>query len=149
VMTPLKIDGGDLCILVDRGWVAAGSSRAVLPQVGTPPGEQMLEGIAVRPPRFFEFGNATPAGPVWQNVTIERFQAATGLALQPFLMRQTSAAADGLTHIDERPDTGVNMHRGYAFQWFTFATLVVILYIALNFKRADNGEEKSSKQQTQ
>jgi surfeit locus 1 family protein len=136
VLTPLKIEGGAICVLVNRGWIAAGPRRDVLPQIATPSGSQRVEGLAVPPSRrYFELGPATTAGPVWENLDLDRYAAATGLALQPFVLHQLDAASDGLVRIEERPDTGVNMHRGYAFQWYALAVLVVVLYIVLNLKR--------------
>jgi surfeit locus 1 family protein len=136
VLTPLKIDGGATCVLVNRGWVAAGPRREILPQIATPSGIQRVEGIAVPPSRrYFELGPGTTAGPVWENLQLDRYAAATGLALQPFVLQQVDAGNDGLVRIQERPDTGVNTHRGYAFQWYALAVLVVVLYLALNLKR--------------
>jgi surfeit locus 1 family protein len=136
VLTPLKLEGGATCVLVNRGWIAAGPRRDVLPQVATPAGVQRVEGIAVPPSRrYFELGPATTTGPVWENLVLDRYAAATGLALQPFVLQQLNAGSDGLVRIEERPDTGVNMHRGYAFQWYALAALVLVLYIALNLKR--------------
>jgi surfeit locus 1 family protein len=136
VLTPLKIDGGATCVLVNRGWVAAGPRRDILPQIATPSGVQSVEGIAVPPSRrFFELGPATTTGPVWENLVHDRYAAATGLALQPFVLQQLDAGNDGLVRVQERPDTGVNMHRGYAFQWYALALMVVVLYFALNLKR--------------
>ncbi len=140
VLTPLKMAGGDLCVLVNRGWIAAGARREKLPQIVTPEGMQVVEGLAMAPKRFFELGHQTPTGPVWQNVTVERYAAATGLKLQPFLLQQLAPVNDVLIRVPERPDTGVEKHQGYAFQWFAFAALTLILYIALNFKRKQNGK---------
>jgi surfeit locus 1 family protein len=135
VVTPLRIEGSAICVLVNRGWIAAGPRRDVLPQIATPSGIQTVEGIAVPPPRrYFELGPATTAGQVWENLVLDRYSAATGLQLQPFVLQETGAGNDGLVRIEERPDTGVNMHRGYAFQWYALAVLVVVLYIALNLK---------------
>jgi surfeit locus 1 family protein len=44
VVSPLRIKGGDVHVLVNRGWVAAGRTRAELPRVATPAGEQTVEG---------------------------------------------------------------------------------------------------------
>jgi surfeit locus 1 family protein len=136
VLTPLRIEGGATCVLVNRGWIAAGPRRDVLPQIATPPGIQHVEGIAVPPSRrYFELGPPTSSGPVWENLALDRYAAATGLVLQPFVLQQLDTVNEGLVRIQERPDTGVNMHRGYAFQWYALAVLVVVLYIALNLKR--------------
>lgn len=136
VLTPLRIEGGAICVLVNRGWIAAGPRRDALPQIATPSGVQHVEGIAVPPSRrYFELGPATTTGPVWENLTLDRYAAATRLELQPFVLQQVDAGNDGLVRIEEHPDTGVNMHRGYAFQWYALAVLVVVLYLALSLKR--------------
>jgi surfeit locus 1 family protein len=141
VLTPLRIEGGVLCVLVNRGWVAGGPRREVLPQFATPAGMQQVEGIAVSPARrYFELGPATTYGPVWQNLVLDRYAAATKLEVQPFVLQQLNAGSDGLARIQERPDTGVNMHRGYAFQWYALGVLVVILYIGLNLKRKNESQ---------
>jgi surfeit locus 1 family protein len=135
VLTPLKLAGGNLYLLVNRGWVAAGPRRDVLPAVQVPQGPQMLEGIAVVPSsRFVELSQNAQSGMVWQNLTIARYRAWSGLALQPVVLQQTSETNDGLIREWERPDTGVDKHRSYALQWYSFAVLIVILYVALNFR---------------
>jgi surfeit locus 1 family protein len=136
VLMPVRIEGGDRHVLVNRGWVAAPPTRAELPQVATPAGVQEIEGVAVLPPeRVFELGEGAPAGPVWQHFLMERYAQWSGLALQPVVVQQTGDAADGLVRDWPRPDTGVQKHRGYALQWYLFATLTVILYVSLNLRR--------------
>jgi surfeit locus 1 family protein len=134
VVTPLRIEGGKLHLLVNRGWIAAGPRRDVLPKIETPAGPQALEGITVLPGRFVELAADAQAGNVWQNLTIERFRKWSGLELQPVVLEQMSDAKDGLARVWERPDLGVDKHRSYALQWYSFATLIVILYVALNFR---------------
>ena len=137
VLTPLRLEGGDAYLLVNRGWIAAGTSRSVLPLLTTPTGMQTVEGIAVVPSvHIFELGGRTEEGSVWQNLVLERYQKWSGLKLQPVVLQQTSPAADGLAREWTRPDLGVNMHRGYAFQWYALATTILVLYVGLSFKRA-------------
>ena len=142
VLTPLRIEGGELCVLVNRGWVAAGPRREVLPAISTPAGLQSIEGIALAPRgRYLELGgNTGPAadpGPVWENLDVGRFARVSRLPLQPFVIQQAGGAEDGLNRAWERPDTGVNMHRGYAFQWYALAVLILVLYVTLNLKRIE------------
>jgi surfeit locus 1 family protein len=135
VLTPLRISGSRLSILVNRGWVAAGRSREQVPQPPTPSGEVRLEGMAVDPQsRYLELAHAAPQGRVWQNLDFARYAAASRLTLQPVLLLQTSPAADGLQRSWPRPDTGVDMHLSYAFQWYSLATLLLVLWLALNVK---------------
>jgi surfeit locus 1 family protein len=136
VLTPLKIDGGQSAILVNRGWVAAGRSRDQVPMPATPQGEVNLEGMAVDPhSRYFELAKTPPQGRVWQNLDFDRYAAGYGRTLQPVLLQQTSPASDGLLRDWPRPDTGVSMHVSYAFQWYSLATTLAVLWLVLNFQR--------------
>lgn len=135
VLTPLRIAGGDIHVLVNRGWVAAGARRDVLPQIQTPPGTQTVEGVGVVPTsRIFELDTKTEDGSVWQNLVLARYATWSGLKLQPIVLQQTSDAADGLARVWARPDTGADTHRGYAFQWYALATTILILYVAFSFR---------------
>ena len=49
VVTPLRIEGSETRILVNRGWVAWPHGRKVLPQVATPDGVVEVSGIASVP----------------------------------------------------------------------------------------------------
>jgi surfeit locus 1 family protein len=140
VLTPLKLEGGgDLHVLVNRGWIAAGE-RSMLPAVPTPEAVQTIEGIAVTPSRrFLELAPEAASGPLRQNLVLEREEKRLGLGLQPIVIEQTSDASDGLAREWERPDTGVDRHRSYALQWYSFAALAAVLYVALSFKRTDPG----------
>lgn len=136
VLTPIKLDGGDMYVLVNRGWVAAGVRRDRLPQTQTPAGSGTVEGIAIVPSsHIFELDTKTEEGIVWQNLVLARYAKWSGLRLQPIVLQQTSDAADGLVRAWERPDTGADKHRGYAFQWYALATTILISYVAFSFKR--------------
>ena len=137
VITPLSLGGtgAGLHVLVDRGWIAAGDRRK-LPAVPTPEGPQTVEGVGAVPPRrFLELAPESDSGPVRQNLVLERERERLGLALQPFVIQQTSAANDGLVREWERPDTDVSRHRGYALQWYSFAALAVIFYVLVCTRR--------------
>jgi surfeit locus 1 family protein len=129
VLTPLRLEGSDMHVLVDRGWTPAGDRRA-LPSVPTPPGSVVVEGIgAVPPKRILELAPESAAGALRENLVIERERERLGLALQPFMVLQTSPANDGLVRDWARPDTNVARHRSYALQWYSFAALTVIFYV--------------------
>jgi surfeit locus 1 family protein len=135
VVMPLRIDGGGTYVLVNRGWVAAGPRRDVLPGFVTPPGTQSIEGVVVVPTgRIYELAPDTTRGPVRQNLVVERIAAESGLPLQPLVVLQTSDAGDGLVRAWERTDSGVNTHRAYALQWYALALLTLIVYVVLGFR---------------
>jgi surfeit locus 1 family protein len=135
VVTPLRLAGGSLHVLVDRGWVPAGPRRADLPAVVTPGGMQRVEGLALtRLPRAYEPARRVPQGRVWQNLRLADFSRASGLALQPLVIEQRSAAADGLVRDWPRPDSGAARNESYALQWYLFAALAVLLFVIHSFR---------------
>jgi surfeit locus 1 family protein len=137
VVTPLKPEGRGEAVLVNRGWIAAGE-RSRLPEVPTPEGMLTIEGLAVVPSsRFLELAPDAGSGRLRQNLVIAREEKRLGVSLQPFVIEQTSDASDGLARAWERPDLGVDRHRGYALQWYSFAALAAILYVVLGFRRSD------------
>jgi surfeit locus 1 family protein len=133
VVTPLRLAGSDLHVLVNRGWVQAPPTRAVLPEVRTPSGEVRIEGIASeRFPRLLSV-EKNVRGKVRQTLELQAFSAETGLRLQPRIIEQHSAADDGLLREWPRPDTGIEKHESYALQWYSLAALAVIMALAFSF----------------
>lgn len=139
VVTPLKLDGGDTVLLVDRGWIAAPLLRSELPQISTPGGPVSVAGIARIPnSRFIELGSQVVTGKVWQNLTIERYVAWSGLRVQPVMLYQEGGPADGLVRVAAAPEAmGINAdrHRAYALTWFSLAGVTVILGILNGWKK--------------
>jgi len=137
VFMPLQLEGSKLSVLVNRGWVAASPERSHLPDIPTPQGVVTVEGLSKAPRgKTFELAPDSSTGKVWQNVTIERFRDASKLDLQPIVVEQTNTADDGLVREWERPEFGVEKHRGYAFQWYSLAVLTVALYVVLSLRGA-------------
>lgn len=135
VVTPVRLAGG-MHVLVARGWVRAPPTRSELPVVRTPEGRVWVEGIALPPPtRYLELARDTVAGPVWQNLHLDRYAREFRIAVQPIVLQQRNDLGDGLLRDWPRPDTGVNMHRAYALQWFAMSGLIALLYIVLHVRR--------------
>jgi cytochrome oxidase assembly protein ShyY1 len=64
--------------------------------------------------------------PTLQNLQLEVFANATGLKLLPIVLKQTSAAPDGLIREWAGPSTNSDTNLGYAMQWFAFASIAII-----------------------
>lgn len=136
IITPVKLNDSSMHVLINRGWVAAGRTRDELPYVPTPDGQVSVSGIARSPTqRTLELSTNTVSGQVWENLHIERYRKVTGLTLQPLIILQQNEVNDGLIREWNRPDSGATRNLGYAFQWFSMALAVFILYLVLSVKR--------------
>ncbi|HET7061224.1 MAG TPA: SURF1 family protein, partial [Nitrosospira sp.] len=140
VITPLRIGGSDMHVLVNRGWVAANRDRSKLPEVPTPDGPVDISGVATTATqKTLELSDELVSGRVWENLNLERYRAATGLALQPVMILQQDDVKDGLIREWPRPDIGIGRNLGYALQWFAMAAAVSIIYLVLSVKRERTG----------
>ncbi|WP_242671267.1 SURF1 family protein [Hylemonella gracilis] len=133
VVTPLRLSTGGV-LLVQRGWAPRSfEDRTRLPELNTPTGLVEVRGVLSPPPaRLYELGGAEH-GPIRQNLDLDAFRAETGLPLAGLSIQQSkaesdSAQVDGLLRDWPQPDSGVDRHYGYAFQWFGLCALMVFLY---------------------
>jgi surfeit locus 1 family protein len=135
IVTPLKIRGSASHVLVNRGWIEAGRTREVLPEVRTPAGEIRIEGLALpRLERVMALGQPSTAK-LRQNLDIAAYAGETGLQLQPRVLEQHSDSGDGLARDWPPHDAGIEKHEAYALQWYSLAALAVALFLVLSFKK--------------
>lgn len=135
VVMPLRIERSESRVLVNRGWTPAPRDRRRLPELATPEGVVQVRGRAVVPGRrFFELSPEVASGRVWQNLTIERYTSHMGIIVSPILIEQSNDLGDGLLRDWPEPDRGASTNRSYAIQWFAFAVLIAVLYVALSFR---------------
>lgn len=138
VITPLRIQGGDTRVLINRGWLAASRERKNLPSAESPVDAVRIVGMAQIPSqKILELSSDTIDGRVWQNLNLGRYQKMVTFPIQPFLILQESAINDGLVREWQRPDSGRSVHLGYAFQWYALSVVLIIIYVVVNAKRAN------------
>lgn len=139
ILTPFStIDGHHL--LINRGWIQAGSTRDDLPQVEVVDGQVQITGsiyVPVEEPFLLsDVQEAHGAGwpRVIQSIRMDEIAAQLGLPMLAHSVRLT-AGSPGLEQ-DNWPT--VNMqpekHRAYAVQWFTMATALLVMYVYFGFK---------------
>lgn len=142
VLTPLALDAvddGAPFLLVNRGWVPWGESRSTLPALDTPSGEMEVSGRLRAPSQdYFTLADETAGGgfqPLWQNLDLERYADAAGLAVSPLVLEldpDTQGAGGFVRRWRDYDDAWIDRHKAYAVQWFALALTLVVLYVALN-----------------
>jgi cytochrome oxidase assembly protein ShyY1 len=154
--TPLLLDAdARRAVLVLRGWLpralpapgqAQGPAQPSLP--AAPEGLQTVTGeLSPRVPRLFEIWSlggseqsALPASlpapggnvPQVQNLPLDAYAQATGLALLPTVLMQSGGGADdGLVRDWPQPSVDFQQNTSYAVQWFAFASIAAIAWLAV------------------
>jgi surfeit locus 1 family protein len=131
VLVPLQIAPTQE-VVVNIGFVARSREYPRAPQVQLPSGAAVVNGLAVIPSqRYVELAASTIVGAVWQNFDLVRYQQVTQRQALPVVVLATPTPT-GLTAVDEKPSTGIDKHRGYAFQWGALAFAIFIVWIVTN-----------------
>ncbi len=130
VLTPLRLDGTDAVVLVQRGWVPRHfTERTHLPKVDTPEGLVRVQGrLAPWPSRVYDFAEVE-TGTIRQNLGFDDYRLQTRLPLLEQSLHQTDADSEGLRRAWPEIASGVEKHYGYAFQWFGLSVLITLLYV--------------------
>jgi|SRR5690606_15917194 len=149
--TPLLLDPpGRSAVLVLRGWLPRGAPGAPPPTPpAVPAGTDTVVGeLAARVPRLFELWSpgdssrgqlpatlpvAGGAVPQVQNLELPAYAQATGLALLPAVLMQ-SGGGDALVRDWPQPSVDYNQNQGYALQWFSFAAIAAIAWLAVAWR---------------
>jgi len=69
-----------------------------------------------------------------QRLNINEVAELTKTKLLPYIVRLEPESEHGYRRQWQLPGSGVSVHNGYAFQWFAFATVLLIIYLVLNIK---------------
>ena len=154
ILTPLRLSGSDTAVLVDRGWLPRDQADpATRRAFAAPPGQVLISGIARRSQDESAGGpQDPPLGPdhkrldAWFNVDTARIQQQAGYPLLPIFIEQQPAPGDpALPRPIATADLGEGPHMGYAVQWFAFAIILVVGYIAFIYSRTRRGQPRAER----
>ena len=148
VLTPLERADGRGWVLVDRGWVPLGATREDLPDVAVGADERELSGtLDELPIPGVRVGPAAaPGATSWPRVllfpTEPDVESVLGVEVESRIILLDADMPDGFERT-WRPSLGFGpeRHLGYAVQWFAFALVTIVLFVALNLKRTDPAED--------
>ena len=143
VITPLKLDGKDELVLVDRGWIAASDNHADVPQIEVPIGHQKLSGqLWVPSKKFYTLSpQSAEIGQwqvLWQNMNMDAYAKAVPIKVLPVAIRMSPENEGGFVRNWIRPDDRIVTHLGYAYQWFGFAFAAFAIYLFVGFRRGNH-----------
>ena len=126
VITPLRLEGSEMHVLVNRGWIPAPRLRSELPSVPTAIGEVEVSGVTRSfETRTFELQETAPQGSVWQHVREADYRQRSGLDALPVVLLQIGADKDGLIRDWGSADNPAIKHHGYMAMWLVFALMAV------------------------
>ncbi|MEA3276371.1 MAG: SURF1 family protein [Pseudomonadota bacterium] len=145
VVTPLRIGGSDVRVLVNRGWIPAGPDGAPVP-APVPEGPVTVSGethIPLAPALVLHGGPDAAAawGNRWPYLTVELFTSRADYPVQPVVILQDPADVGGFERTWPRELPKEGMHVGYALQWFAFALIALVLYLRLSLVRTGQEED--------
>jgi surfeit locus 1 family protein len=131
VLTPLLSDGG-ATVLVDRGWIPLGASRAQLPPLSVGADERTVTGRVDALPRAGISPPAT-ASSGWPRVLnyppLAAFASALDRTVYPQLVLLDATAPDGFVRDWHPTGLSPDRHVGYAVQWYALAATLLVLYV--------------------
>jgi surfeit locus 1 family protein len=134
LVTPLVIDGSDVAILVDRGWIPALEAEAESLARYNEPDDGVIGGAIQRSQTLP--GNRQPASQAptqqWYRIDIEAIQEQMSHELLPVYLRQ-APEGDGQQDLPYRSEPEIDLsegpHLAYAIQWFLFALILAAGYL--------------------
>ena len=143
VLSPFELSGSSDILLINRGWVALGNSREILPAIEKPASDGVVRGIASIPGENIYRMGTISLQDNWPQVIafvdIEAMQAQFEGQLLPLILwlgpEQAGHYAREWNPVWARPEKS----RAYAWQWFTFGAVSLILFLVLNLRK-QNGK---------
>ena len=138
LLTPFILSDGTGTVLVNRGWLALGESRDVLPVTLEPTVSGRVSGIVNIPQSGgFTMGEVSFTN-VWPQripfIDIDLLNDGYDESLLPFIV-WLGEDQPGHYHRDWNPVwADPDKSRAYALQWFAFAFIAILLFFILNLR---------------
>ncbi|MEM1176556.1 MAG: SURF1 family protein [Pseudomonadota bacterium] len=138
VITPLRLEGSDSVLLVNRGWIAPGESLAEQVSVDES-GRTVLGRVGQLPRAGVRMGDPFEGSIGWPRHAVyplaEEVAELLDEPLARFVLLMDEDQADGFVRRWEPEEMSASRHFGYAFQWFAMAAMASGLLVWRLVKR--------------
>jgi surfeit locus 1 family protein len=141
VLTALRVAGRSEHLLVNRGWVATGGDRRVLPDVAVDGEARSVSGRLERLPRpGLRLGASSEASDGQEDVVVLQYPTAAELArrldgaVYDYELLLDAGAPDGYVREWQAPGVAPERHIAYAGQWLALAIGAVAAAIVMTYR---------------
>ncbi|MDR3501037.1 MAG: SURF1 family protein [Legionella sp.] len=139
VLSPLELADGSV-VIIDRGWIPGDMTRRIFPKITAPKNL-----IQVRGTTYFPSKGQWVLGQDYEKkensvVILERLdeQLLSQLlqkSVYPFIIRLDKQDTHGFVREWATVSMPPQRHLAYALQWFAMASVILIIFVALNLKK--------------
>jgi surfeit locus 1 family protein len=140
VFTPFHVDDGQQTVLVNRGWLPRHNDPGSLPDVTVTEQKRSLIGLISHPPEVgFRIGSLNESASGWPKmapyIDHDWISLQLGEQIVPWVVLLDKGQSDGFLR-DWHPSVRMtpDKHKGYAFQWYSLAIVLVFLFVVGSLK---------------
>lgn len=134
-IAPLLIDNSDTVILVNRGWIEAGSDRLQIPPIPAFTEKMPIRGQLTHPKLAMPGFNAQNINePVQLFVDMQALSDRIGAPLAPMVIQLDERSIGPLPRKWSKYEANIKMHEFYVMHWLVVALLSILLFIYFAYK---------------